>query len=288
MRNQKGVTLISLITTVIIILMLAGITATSSISSFKSMKYQTFRSELEEIQDAVNEICEKYALLKQSDSTIDSYNGYFEKIYGENKGPTLIGSALTDNSSVADIVGLYGDLDKDSTATFYFTQDDIKKFLGLEVTLDKGIIVDFSTRKVYSIDGCEDPTTKTKYYTLSEVKGETNVSKDTTDASKSSTKGLTASDTNSKKLQSSGTTKLLKVTLTFKRDTAGINYPMKHAYYSTDGGTKYLEVDYLGNCTYSEDGESVSFIIYNAGTYYFYAEDTFGVKTTPINVTYTE
>ncbi len=61
---------------------------------------------------------------------------------------------------------------------------------------------------------------------------------------------------------------------------------MRNAYYSTDGGSTYIEVDYLGDCVYSEDGESVSFVIYNPGTYYFYAEDTYGTSTSPINVTY--
>lgn len=61
---------------------------------------------------------------------------------------------------------------------------------------------------------------------------------------------------------------------------------MKKAYYSTDGGSTYLEVDYLGDCTYSEDGESVSFVIYDTGIYYFYAEDTYGITTSPIYVTY--
>lgn len=61
---------------------------------------------------------------------------------------------------------------------------------------------------------------------------------------------------------------------------------MKNAYYSTDGGNSYIQVDYLGDCTYSEDGESVSFVIYNTGTYNFYAEDTHGTTTQPITVTY--
>lgn len=61
---------------------------------------------------------------------------------------------------------------------------------------------------------------------------------------------------------------------------------MKKAYYSTDGGNTYIEVDYLGDCVYSEDGESVSFVISNTGTYYFYAEDTFGTTTKSISVIY--
>ena len=61
---------------------------------------------------------------------------------------------------------------------------------------------------------------------------------------------------------------------------------MKNAYYSKDNGNSYVQVDYLGDCKYSDDGESVSFVIYDAGTYNFYAEDTSGIATQPITVTY--
>ena len=83
-----------------------------------------------------------------------------------------------------------------------------------------------------------------------------------------------------------GDTKLLKVTLSFERASEGINYPMKNAYYSTDDGKTFLAVDNLGDCVYSEDGESVSFVIYSPGTYVFYAEDTYGESTELIYVTY--
>ena len=69
MRNQRGVTVVSLIVTVIVMLIIASITVSSSISSYKTMKYQTFKSELEEIQNTVNETCENYSLEKATDDS---------------------------------------------------------------------------------------------------------------------------------------------------------------------------------------------------------------------------
>lgn len=281
MRNQKGVTVVSLIVTIILLLMLASITVSTSLSSYKTMKYQTFKAELEEIQDAVNEISESYSLEKELNSSI-SYSDYFTDKFGSS--PQLVGESTTVDG-VSNVVALYAALTTNSQYTYYFSEDDIKTYLGLEVTLD-GVLVDFSTRYVYSVTGCEDPYDSDQiYYTLSEMDGETNIYENET-SSASATSGLSASNDNSNTLYTSGDTKLLKVTLTFKRSSSGINYPMKKAYYSTDGGTTYIEVDYLGDCTYSDDGESVSFVIYTTGEYYFKAEDTYGTTTSPISVTY--
>lgn len=281
MRNQKGVTVVSLIVTVIVMLIIASITAAASLSSYKTMKYQTFMSELQEIQDAVNETSESYSIERELNSSL-SYSDYFTNRFGSS--PRLIGSAINENG-VADIVALYAVLTTDSQYIYYFNQEDIRTYFGLEVTLE-AVLVDFSTRYIYSIEGCEDPTDSSIiYYTLSEMNGGTNIYENET-SSASSTTGLVASDDNSNTLYTSGDTKLLKVTLTFNRNSTGVDYPMKNAYYSTDGGNTYIQVDYLGDCSYSEDGDSVSFVIYNTGTYYFYAEDTYGTTTQPINVTY--
>ena len=89
---------------------------------------------------------------------------------------------------------------------------------------------------------------------------------------------MTISDNNSGNLQTVGDTSLLEITLTAERNSTGKDYAIKKAYYSTDGGETYIEVDYLGDCVYTED--TVSFVIYNAGTYTFKIEDTYGATVT--------
>ena len=184
---------------------------------------------------------------------------------------------------VFELVEIYAALSATDENIFYFDTSDIKTYLGLETT-NGAVLINFETRYIYSVEGCQDPTEDdTIYYTLSEMNGGTNIYEDT-EESASSLIGMTVSDDNSGYLQTVGETDLLKITLTVERDTSGIDYPIKKAYYSIDEGQTYIEVDYLGDCEYTED--SVSFVIYDAGTYTFKIEDTYGTEVTATKTIY--
>ena len=45
MRNQRGITIVSLVITIVIMFIIASITITNSIGAYKTMAYQTFKSE---------------------------------------------------------------------------------------------------------------------------------------------------------------------------------------------------------------------------------------------------
>ncbi len=197
MRNQRGVTIVSLVVTIIVMLIIASITITSSIGAYRTMIFQTFKSELEEIQDAVNETCESYSLERTLNSDL-SYSDYFTNKF--DSSPRLVSEAISEEG-VQEVISLYAALAVNSQYTYYFNKDEIKKYFGLEVTLN-AIIVDFSTRYVYSVTGCSDPNDDKIYYTLSEMNGETNIYENET-SSVSATKGLVASDDNSNTLYSS-------------------------------------------------------------------------------------
>ena len=210
MRNQRGVTVVSLIVTVIVMLIIASITVTTSISSYKTMKYQTFKSELEEIQNTVNETCENYSLEKELNNSL-TYSDYFTNKFGSS--PKLIGEAVSEEG-VSELVALYAVLTTDSKSIYYFNKDDIKTYFGLEVTL-KAVLVDFSTRYIYSVEGCVNPTDDSKtYYTLSEMSGETNIYVNET-SSESATTGLTATNNHSNTLYTSRRYKTFKGNINF-------------------------------------------------------------------------
>ena len=271
MKKQNGVTLVYLVIIILITIIIASITFVTSLSSFRQMNYEAFRAELEEIQTAVNETCEDYELAKESNSNITDYETYFLERFGIS--PSTISESINEDG-VSDVVEIYAALSATDENIFYFDTSDIKTYFGLETTYG-AVLVDFETRYIYSIKGCQDPTnTDVTYYTLSEVDGSTNIYEDTEEAV-SSLIGVTASDDNVSELQTVGETAMLKVTLTAKRDSSsGKDYPIKKAYYSIDDGETYVEVDYLGDCVYTED--TVSFVIYDAGTYIFKIEDTYG------------
>ena len=174
---------------------------------------------------------------------------------------------------------LYEELTTDNEDIFYFDTSSIKTYLGLEVTLGD-IIVDFSTRYVYSIFGCQDPTyyDEIRYYTLSEIDGSTIIYEDET-SSISSLEGVSVEYS----IETSGSTSWINVTLTAERNDTGRYYPIKKAYYSTNEGTTYIEVDYLDEYEYTDD--TVSFIIIIDSdseeldeNYDFMIEDTSGAK----------
>ena len=198
MRNKRGVTIVFLVITIVIMFIIASITITSSIGAYRTMVYQTFKTELEEIQEAVNETCESYSIERSLNNDLN-YSNYFTDRFGSS--PVLVGEA-TAEEGVEEVISLYAALAVNSQYTYYFNTEDIKTYFGLEVTL-KGIIVDFSTRYVYSVEGMADPSDNSvKYYTLSEMNGETNIYENEESAF-SSTTGLIASNDNENKLYSS-------------------------------------------------------------------------------------
>ena len=178
---------------------------------------------------------------------------------------------------VSELVEIYAALSSTNENIFYLDTSDIETYLGLETT-NGAVLINFSTRYIYSVKGCQDYLdSDTIYYTLAEVSGSTNIYEDT-ESAESSLIGMTISDNNSGNLQTVGDTSLLEITLTAERNSTGKDYDIKKAYYSTDNGETYIEVDYLGDCVYTED--TVSFVIYNAGTYTFKIEDTYGKAVT--------
>ena len=84
MKNQNGVTLVYLVIIILVTVIIASLTLITSLSAFKQMKYETFKAELEEIQTAVNKICEDYELAVELDNTITDYSTYFSQRYGSS------------------------------------------------------------------------------------------------------------------------------------------------------------------------------------------------------------
>ena len=73
------------------------------------------------------------------------------------------------------IIAKYTELSSLSNNMFYFSQDDLNKYFDLKGIND--VVIDFSTRKVYSVEGIKDPDDKDKlYFISSEWGGDTRVS----------------------------------------------------------------------------------------------------------------
>lgn len=261
MRKQEGVTLIFLAVTIIVLCILAGITISSSIDMFKKIRYENYITQLEELQSAVDKMCEKY---KTSGYT--SYSDFFMNKY--SKVPSTIAKKTTNSRAILKKY-FSSNLNFHSGYVFYFSNQEIENYFNIN-GIDFDIIVDFSTRYVYSVKGISDYNSDELIYSLIDLDTSNIIQQDTTKATSNSS-GITFTQ---KKLISD-TTEMYKITLILNyTDGEEGKYNINKAYYSIDGGEKWIDVAYLGDCEYTD--KRVSFYIYDTGTYYFKIEDTSG------------
>lgn len=265
MRNQNGVTLISLGVTIIILIVLASITVITSVQSYKEMRFQTFKSQLEEIQIKVDEICEDYKIFKKEVGADTTYSEYFLAKF--NSVPTLFDKS--DTTKVADLLTEHDEFIDHTGFVFYFNQDEVNKYLGLK-GIDKEILVDFSTRYVYSVNGCKDPDSENGeiYYTA--IDFDNNKVIITNQDDMKSNLGVLDVTSTPKQI---GTTTMLQIDLTWTTNDSGTSYPITKVYYNKeDEGTDvWIEVT-----DFKYENEKISFILYEAGVYKFKIEDTSG------------
>lgn len=160
MRNNKGITLISLVTVVILMGILATVTISVSINSYNNIKYESAVAELEELQGIVDEITSDYQVYLKESKATKTYVEYFEDRYGvSNFSSKLVSNNL---EVVADLIVKYPSLNSVPDKTFYFTKADIKNYFGLKGIDD--VVIDFSKRVIYFIDGIEDPDNEEDVY----------------------------------------------------------------------------------------------------------------------------
>lgn len=133
-KNNKGITLITLVVTVIVIGILASVATYSGIEVINSSKLTRFTTEMKLIQTKVNEIYE--------DRNDEEYEeiGTTEEL---NKLSTILSSLNSEWS--------YGS--SDTNKYKYFSQNEIKNKLNIEDVQQEGIFIDFDNRKVVSSNG---------------------------------------------------------------------------------------------------------------------------------------
>lgn len=168
MKNNKGITLVSLIMALIIVSILTSITVATSMNAYNQMKFEGAKAELEEVQKKVDEIAADYlTYVEEVKGTMlgTMYEDYFEARYNDSSFSNKLLSAHKDE--VEKLLANHLEIVTDSTAAFYFTSEDLVKYFDL-----KGIdpvVVDFSYRSVYSVKGIRDPKNKQNiYYTASD------------------------------------------------------------------------------------------------------------------------
>lgn len=275
MKNQKGVTMIMLIAIISILTILAGITITSSIRSYREIKFDTFSSIMDAVQAKADEIGSDY---KAKGYT--NYIMYFEDVYGS--APNLLENVSS--KKINYIKKKYEDelLVEHSDYIFYFSPEDTAKYLELSGIGEDSFIIDFSTRYVYSVNGCNDPDgDNLVYHTATEYKNGLItdnggiIETDEKDI-KSSLSGISVSSQHSKV----GNTDIYAINLKASFSTEGTKYPIKKVFYSKGADSEnWVEVeDYTTDEKTNNNSVNVAFSLHESGSYKFKVEDTSGAS----------
>ena len=151
MRNNRGVTIVALAATIIILIILASMTIITSMDAYNQMQYESFKAELEELQKAVDVIAEEYKMASQL-NTYSGYGDFFSDRYNKNI------SKLDASSIALSYKTLFGKYESELSGgeTYLFTPADIKEVLNIK-GIEEDFIINFSTRRVYSVTPHKDP-----------------------------------------------------------------------------------------------------------------------------------
>ena len=144
MKNEKGITIVTLVITIVIMIILAGVVTSNGIQSVKNAQKTVFISEMEMIQAKVNTIYEER---KSNNQNLEYYNNIGQDI------------SVVDSNKITQVLG-------SSTEGFkYFSKEDLRKISLDNITQD--VLINFDTREVASLKGIEiDGVT---YYKLKDI-----------------------------------------------------------------------------------------------------------------------
>ena len=155
MKNEKGITIISLVITVVVLMILLSIGTMTGLSAIKSSKYVKFKTELEIMQAHIDLLNEEYKeQLKEAKETGIEFNEVGKEISQINiEGePSLSFEGAQENNR---------------TGYRYYDKQTLEK-LDI-VDLEREFLVDLDRRKIIAIGGFEYEGRK--YYTIEQIKG---------------------------------------------------------------------------------------------------------------------
>lgn len=182
MRDQKGITLVTLMLTMIIIFILGAISVYTGIEAYKTIKVQNFIAQMRVVQERINLICEDWKNWDGYDESLTgteanaNFNTYIKEYLKEKNGGVELSTAnlCGYESEFQTIIDAQTDLESNDTILsnyYYFSKEDLEKYLGLK-DLEIDVIINFFTKTfiertgVESINSAGDTQT---YYILSDI-----------------------------------------------------------------------------------------------------------------------
>lgn len=154
MKNNNGITLITLIVMIIITLILASVGTTTGLNVIRQSKYNRAVAEMKAMQTKINEM---YAEYRSGDLDITVLGTPISNLPSslQTKAETAIESVDGNTENLSDYI--------------YYSADDIKNTLDVD-GIEGDYLVNIKTRKVISIDGIQND--RMMYYSLSQIEDE--------------------------------------------------------------------------------------------------------------------
>lgn len=266
MKNQNAITLISLVITIIVLFIITSITVISSIENYKQMRFETARVQLEEVQKKVDEICSDYNSYK-NELENQNYSEYFKEKYGIEYNYDRDNILFSDTIDSKDIENIEKILEKYSVLkdhigkVFYFNNNEIIKIFGL-IGINSNIIVDFSTRSVYYINGIIDSSdTDIIYFTQIEYEEDSKI--EYVEKTEKCIESITLEDINKYKV---GNTDMVEIKIRVSSDSNDDDLISKGFYDNSGYGQnvnwiRLKDFDYYKN---EDDIYILKFVIYDS------------------------
>ena len=144
MKNENGITLISLVMTIVLIVILAAISTYTGIEAYNNMRVQAFVAKMIALQEKVDIFCDKYSV-----SEINSMGVKFE-----NCSDTVATQVLNDVITMGQAGNLkcWFSTDAGTSNYRYFTISDIETKFELK-DFDVAIWLNPTTRNVIAVEG---------------------------------------------------------------------------------------------------------------------------------------
>ena len=143
MKNNKGITLITLSITIFILLLLSSTLILSTRDTYSIIKLQKFISKMKIIQAKVDEVSENDNYEPPEELKMDENKPSFQWEY--NRFLDIL-EKLKEDGALSE--------EEDLNDYYCFNSDALKQELGLK-DIDLTVIINFDTRKVISANGVE-------------------------------------------------------------------------------------------------------------------------------------
>lgn len=182
MRDQKGITLVTLMLTMIIIFIIGAISVYTGVDAYRTIRIQNFTAQMRVVQERVNLICEDWRNWDGYDSSLtgldadNNFNTYISEYLKEMNGGVEVKKAneIANGADFQEIIDKQENLSGPDTILsnyYYFSKEDLEKYLSLR-NLDIEVIINFYTGTFFEKEGVEALNTAGEmqtYYTLEDL-----------------------------------------------------------------------------------------------------------------------